>query len=539
MPLQQRKDESANILPSQSPPSQISPSSSIQQNVVSLESVNSLMNEYATRSANETSKIANEVASRAAAEAATQAVAIYKKSEIKPLGDDVDVNLDKEMRRAFYKKMTTPSFGDTLAQQIDGSLAQQITAKLIPNLFGGGDGGSSVKKEGFVGALYDFLNTQFAYGAGQTMGNQLPELIKSLGQDKIGKLIDTYTQKNGGQPGQQEQSLSPEEQQKRTENTIMQLDSTVTEHVTNFMQATGIKDYATAQKAILTEQRRILQSRGLLEDSPIHEELRPEPKSEPKHSEPRKAETKDLNRQLMDQYENPNSNSNASINNNDKGNDFFGNPGSQDLFISQANQLNQPSVPFLTGPQVNNHDFIMSLNPDDPVSQQQFMVTRGVSGVPIDIVKRMMIKEQKGLRDNNGINNTPEVTKTPVEVVPQDINQVNSITSILEKMDKNFEISMKLVTEKISVLEKEIVVLKSGKNIIKESEIIEEPNNEESEIIEEPNNEESFNGLSEDDPANIEKYNINNEKVNNLDVEESKIDVGTVEKISKFKIKNK
>lgn len=471
-------------------------------NVVPYETVQTLVNESANRAATEAT---NRVLANMKAESES---AKFQISNV-----DDDINLDREMRRTFYKKMTKPSFGDVLSDQIDSNLASSLVEKLIPNLFGGGTTAAVTKKEGFVGMISDFLNTQFAYGAGQALGNRAPEIINALGKDKIGGIIDAYQQKlnpgSSSEPQQPQEQLSPAEQQKKTETVIMGLDTTIVEHVTNFMQATGIKDYNAAQKEILSQQNRILESRGLVREKQIsHEEVR---KSEPeKFNNPKN----DINRQLMEQYENGGHENGGSTNTG--GNSFFNEGIKNELFESNNwDDKNNTG----SGNERNESEFIMSLNPDDPISQQQYIAVRKISGVPIDIVKKMMIKEQKSLA--NGVESVP-IPESPIKS-----SSVNDILSILEKMDKNFDSNLKIVTDKMLVLENEILVLKSSRKEIIEDEDVN---------LEVDRNDDS--SKEKDIPTESEEIDISIENTkNNTEETNIEIDNDTERKKARFKVK--
>lgn len=515
-------------------------------------------NEAATRAANEAAeRAANEAAARAANEATNRAIAA-----LRPSGSDIvdDVNLDKEMRRAFYKKMTTPSFGETLASQLDNKLAGEFISKIMPNIFGSGGNITppEPKEKGIVGFVLDILNTQFAYGAGQTMGSSATEIIKSLGTERVGKMIDSYQQKmtGGGGEGQQTggiQETSPEESQRKRESILMSLDSSNSNDVNNFMQATGIGDYTEAQKVILVEQDKILQKRGLKRviESPSpsdDREIRGRPRS--RHD--------DINRQLIEQYDEPPL-SHASSEPHREG--FFNDDTQEAPF--EVNRRNENSA--------REDEFILSLNPDDPVSQQQYMAHRRIAGVPPDVVKKMMIKEQNKFRDvmmkgtpvqeqkpiHSHITNSPEnsvqdsvqdnevriinkkefykeigLDKTGInkpEIV-KEMNQVNesqkiiphessediknimdtlqkigqSFDNSMKQMNENFDINIRFMNEKIEYLENEIMTLRLQKGSEDIKDVSFEPID--ARITDEQRNEEHENKISE--KTETKKFNV-------------------------------
>lgn len=422
--------------------------------------------------------VARQIANEAANEAANRAVSNVRSV---PSEQPDDINLEKEMKRAFYKKLTTPSFGETLATQIDSNLASQLASKLIPNLFGG-TGEVDGREKGAMGFILDILNTKFAYGAGQTMGNNATEIIKSLGEKRIGQIIDTY--QNRMNPDSRQQSMSEtieqsdEDQQKKTESILMGLDSTNSEHVLNFMKATGIKDFTDAQHTILTEQSRILRSRGQIESNDEHIVHKASISKHKEHEEP-----SDINRQLIQEYSN------------------------------DSNESKKGSFFDTEHDNIREDEFILSLDPNNPASLHQYMSYRKISGVDNDTVKKMIIKEQDkylhslsssktnnqdihqpipvqipdpdetkimskeefykeiGLKTpNQAINESSKPQnetkiQTQPEIVSPSGTDITNIMTILNNIGNNFENSMKSLTEKINSLENDITVLKSSAHI--------------------------------------------------------------------------
>ncbi len=382
--------------------------------VISIESAQELANEAAKSAANETARLAADKVVTAANEAAVRAVAAFKQSTD---ADTDTLNLDREVKRAFFEKIRKKSFGDMLSEQIDNEMASQLASRLIPGLFGSSN---SVKEapvsKGPIAFILDVLNTQFAYGAGQAVGTNATELIKAIGQERVGQFLDAYRQKmTGGEDGQgqgqgqgqlPQRQLSPEEHMKNTENVIMGLDSTDDHDVTTFMQATGIPDYAQAQTAILMEQDRILQNRGLAKQQPVQPQRPPAaaPPGPPAAPRSRKQRPDDINRQLIDQYQNGYQDDSIDSAGMPPGGGFFedtvgsGSPFDSDGTGSMGGMGNMAGM---AGTAMSSeNEFILSLNPDDPVSQQQFMAKRGIKGVPVDIVKTLMVKERKKLMES-------------------------------------------------------------------------------------------------------------------------------------------
>lgn len=278
------------------------------------------------------------------------------------------------------------SLGEKLADRIDSKISDDIVDNMIGSMFNMGGNGVNAKpsRSGFVGAAFDLLDTKFGYGLGETLGNNATKLIESLGKERIQAVIDAYNMKDMT-PEQiqemqqqkmleQQQMASPEEQQKREDSIIMTLDSTNSSHVTEFMKAFGIKDFNEAQRVLLFKQSEIVQRRSSGgKDVGIQNEI----------AVRNQGKTKDLNRQLIEQYEQGNANASA-------GNGIIGNRTSEGFF---------DNAPFGISGQdnVTDKDFMLSLNPDDPADLQKYM-SRYNYNAPIDEIKRMMIKEQKKYR---------------------------------------------------------------------------------------------------------------------------------------------
>src|SRR5574341_387485 len=114
-----------------------------------------------------------------------------------------DINIDREMKRLFYKKMSKPSVGDVIAESIDSNIGNEIATRVISGLFNSG------KSNGGEG----FWNSSMAMKLGEGIGNNLPAIIKNLaeivGTERAERLVDNvmdaYTGKtNNTQKGIEE-----------------------------------------------------------------------------------------------------------------------------------------------------------------------------------------------------------------------------------------------------------------------------------------------------------------------------------------------
>ncbi len=374
------------------------------------------------------------LADRAAINAVDKIISQIPKTSISD-----DINLEKEMKKTFYNRMSRPSLGDVIAEQFDSNMAQQFVQKLIPGIFGTGTGNnSSFVKHGIV---TDILNSEpmknFGLGLGQNFGTNIQALIQAFGKEKVDKVVDAYMnkmspeQQQQQQQSQQSQQISPEEQKKKNDIIMMTIDSTNTSHVTEFMKVANITNYNEAQKVILMEQDRILKERssGNITTDQNNNQNNNQPIQRIK-----KPESNDINRQLMRQYEDGNVNSNIINNdrndnmnqNNLRRDDFFGNGiSNQNPFDTSSSSNTNSNV----SSNLNNTEFLMSLNPDDLISQQQYMAQRGIIGVPLDIVKKMMLREQKKLTDSRNVIPTgiseqlpiKDVSSIPIEIKDKSI----------------------------------------------------------------------------------------------------------------------
>jgi hypothetical protein len=208
----------------------------------------------------------------------------------------ITVSQYEDMKRSALK-YTGGSSENNLGARIESAIAQrfndEIIGKMVGNVFGSTN--PAPKKDGIAGIIGDILNSQFAYGAGQSLGAKAPEIIAALGKDKINGLIEAYKRSNDPnyvpEPGPAQ--LTTEDQRKKVDATIISLNPNDQNDVNSFAQATNMTDYNAAKNILISEQNRILKERGI------------ENSSQPK----------DINRQLMQQYENstPNTQQNVGI----------------------------------------------------------------------------------------------------------------------------------------------------------------------------------------------------------------------------------
>ena len=125
----------------------------------------------------------------------------------------------------------------------------QMAAKFVESTLLGGGGGGIVKKSSFI---IDVMNTAAAHGFGESLGNNLPQVIQSLsgaiGQKKTQELVDNINSKmtaNSGtinsSSGNENDGSSNVEKQK---DMVLALDSNNIEHVKQYASAMGLSEKA-------------------------------------------------------------------------------------------------------------------------------------------------------------------------------------------------------------------------------------------------------------------------------------------------------
>ena len=122
-----------------------------------------------------------------------------------------------------------------------------VTANVIQNAFGGGQQKS--------GSLIDsILNSQFAYGFGQSLGSRGPELIesmtKNLGQNRTNEMLDNMM-------GSGKQNSS-EGESKTAVELLLSLDPNNSEHIAAYAESQGGLSIEMARKILLLHQDDIL-----------------------------------------------------------------------------------------------------------------------------------------------------------------------------------------------------------------------------------------------------------------------------------------
>ena len=362
---------------------------------IPVEQAQKLIDEATTKA---TYKAVSEIVPKVADEAANRAISSYiqaNKQEPVSLNiiDRKGVTLSQQEYERLIRDARERVGGDgggggntiSLGRRFEDAFNQRVTDELIGNtvsgLFRGGNPAANAIKShsGIIGAILDIADTKMGYGFGQQIGDKATELVKMFGEDRIGAMMDAAS---GRAPSSQQQSgerqLTPEEQQKKIEIALMSFDSTNINDMAKFMEATGIKSLPDAQRALLTEQDKILQGRGLTRKP---QEISPEnvtPNESPRTKS--KNRQNDMNRDLIDKYDNP---GNQTDNMQPPRNDFF-----------ETNS--PPNMGFQQSPE----EIILSLNPDEPSSIHKFMAMRGIVGVEQSTVKKMLMKEQKSLLSN-------------------------------------------------------------------------------------------------------------------------------------------
>ncbi len=361
-------------------------------------------------------RVASELVPKAADEAASKAISSYIQSSKPDLSglnimDRKGVTLSQQEYERIRREASgnsenlgnSISLGRRFEDALNQKLNDEVIGSLVGNMFRGGSptsGDSRNSSTGVVGSvlheLKGVLDTKFGYGLGEKIGGSATELIKTIGQERVGQLIDNYNQgMNPNQLPPQQAQLTPEEHQKRAESTIMSLDSTSITDMTKFMEATGIRNLTEAQKILLAEQDKILQNRGLSRNSSSQQsnEVSQNSQSNESSKSRNKNKSNDMNRDLIDRYDNPNSSFPTSS---PFQSDNFTPPGI-DFFGSGGEGGNQQNSSFSQSPE----EIILSLNPDDPTSLHQYSTMRNLGNLDAITIKKTLMKEQRNLLDKS------------------------------------------------------------------------------------------------------------------------------------------
>jgi hypothetical protein len=319
---------------------------------------------------------------------------------------DIQDKLDRLNERRSSGQMT-------IGQRFEEGLNQHFTNELMGKFFGNMTGGATAvkKHEGITGIIMELLDTKAGYALGESIGKSAPQLIQMLGSGKVNEIIESY--KKSSDPNYIANEETVEDRQKKQDQQIMSFDPNDPAQMQQFMQAVNMTDINAAKNVLIGEQERIMKARGVINNQ----------------------QPKDINRQLMQQYDDPQRMPQQQVLGGSTNDPFFGQQSSQ--------------------PAPNNNDFIASLNPDDPISQQQFMAARGMSGVPLDEVKRMMLKEMRSLKpastDNEMDSKWGSHEEKPVETTIKKDDPINSILQLLQTIGTRLD---KLEKEKgIEVIE--------------------------------------------------------------------------------------
>ncbi len=282
------------------------------------------------------------------------------------------------------------SLGSRLETAIAEKIDDNVVNNIIGNLFKSPGAVDAKNQSGIMGTVLRLADTKMGEAFGHEVGSKTTELIKMFGEERIGAMMDAAA----GRPVQQapqQQQLTPEEAQKQEEAIIMSLDSTNIQDVNKFMQFTKIPNLQDAIRVLLESQDKILQKRGL---SKGVQQQQPQYQQQPQRQE-YNYNYKDMNRNLMQQYENNQ------------------NPAAETFFNPNQNQV-QPV-------QQNEAEIILSLNPDFPQSLHQFAAMRQISGVDVNIIKKMLLKEQQFLREQ--LQATQQVQFAPDEGISPEMDQ--------------------------------------------------------------------------------------------------------------------
>lgn len=444
------------------------------QNFISLDDARVLANEAAKNAA-------NEILSKLPSGTSNSSLPLSPMSVVDKKGLVVSVDQYEDMKK---RALTSGGGGigmGGLGERFEQALNQKITDDVIGGMVGkmfGSDGGKSIKG----GIINDILNStmaqSFGLGLGQNLGSNIKELVSVFGQKRVNDIINAAT--NAQNPQQENGNIidaesSPVDDKQKSEkqkvdDILITLDSTNPAHVNEFMKATGINNFANAQRTILSEQDRIRKERNISTESRPREQSK-----EPFREQGIRREPESFREQSF-----------GKESESSKG-DFFNSSGSPQPF-SQQPSTQQPSS------QINEEEFMRSINPDDPISQQQYMMYKGYStNIPLEDIKRMILRDKKKYENKNIMEevlpNTliKETTETkPVieteqtETKPPEVNPDNPILLMLQQIQNNLDGNMKSINQKMEVLEKEITVLKSTKKI--------EPSKQESEFEKQVNN---------------------------------------------------
>lgn len=390
--------------PEQSPQSQ---QNFLQQNSIPIDYAQELINKA-------TYRVANELVPKVADEAANRAVSSFIQSNNLSSNQNglkiVDRNgvvvsqteYERIIKDARDRAGSSPANTISLGARIENAISQKLDDTFVQNfvgrLFTGGTPSVEPKKphSGIIGTLLDIADTKMGYAFGEKIGDKATDLVKMFGTERIGAMMDAYSGKTSpGQP--QQQQLTPEQQQKQAETILMSLDSTNIEDMNKFMQMTGINNLYDAQKLLLSEQDKIIQSRGFARPR-SQSQSQSQEQEQASNRTPSRAKNKqnDMNRDLIERYESSDQQYQQDFN---QPNDFFG---------GNTNS----SLGFETGiSSQTNEEKILSLNPDDPTSLHQYSSMRNLVNLDAITIKKMLIQEQKNLLSK--ASTTPQITSQP------------------------------------------------------------------------------------------------------------------------------
>lgn len=397
------------------------------ESLISINDTQKLVNEA-------TYKVTNELAPKIAEEAASKAVSSYIQS-IKPepvtegglhvqdkTGAVLSYKQVKDLERETEERIkreygigaggrNTVSLGARFEDALNQRLNDEVIGGLVGNMFRGGLPSEPKPTPGIVGGLLHelkgILDTKFGYGLGEKIGDKSTEFIKIFGTERIGAMMDAASGKTvQGQQQIEQAPPTPEEQQKALENALMSLDTTNIADMTKFMEANKLKNLDEARNILLSLQDKILQSRGLVRTSNGQAQSEDSTSRETPKARSRN-KSGDINRDLIDQYDNPDQfNSRNQPNNfSSPRTDFFGNGGGGG---------NQPDLGF----QQSQEEIILSLNPDEPSALHTYSAMRNISGVDATTIKKMLMKEQKSLLDksSNPVQEVNQQNNSPLPV---------------------------------------------------------------------------------------------------------------------------
>ncbi len=269
---------------------------------------------------------------------------------------------------------------EEVVNQFRQGIRQKFTEQILPNLFTS----PQPKEQGWMGMAKDGMKVvqSLAEHPDSPMSQAVGSIINSMAN-----AYNNYNQMQKGNGNGESNKKLPS-----MEEIILKLEPNDINHLMKFKQIVEsnpenpkIDDLNELHNILLQEQNRIREAHNIPvvsqnqnENKTSNEEIIQQQHQRQLQNQGRnRPRNQDINRELMDRYDNPsqyqNYNQNQNIN---PQSDFFNN--------SQVKQTPE--------------ELIMSLSPDDPISIHQYAYMRNLGNLDAITVKKTLIKEQEQLR---------------------------------------------------------------------------------------------------------------------------------------------